>query len=148
MSRVVRATVALIALVAGTSSLQPVHADGAGLDCTLKFYLSTWSVVAKHSEGSGIVKCEDGATMRVHIVAKGASLAGKAHVDGGTGRFSPLRSLAEILGSYDGASDAKTTSSSDLVLTKGAVSLAIAGTGEGVDLRVDVGELTLTRGGK
>jgi hypothetical protein len=34
------------------------------------------------------------------------------------------------------------------LLTKGTVSLALGGAGEGVDLGIDVGELTLTPGNK
>lgn len=133
-----------IALGSGTASASA----SADLDCKLQFSLSTWSAIYKHSEGSGIVTCEDGKSMRVRIVAKGAGLTvGKSHVDGGTGRFSDVHRLTDVFGSYAQAEAhaGAVKSGTAQVLTKGEVSLALAGAGEGVDLGIDVGELTLTR---
>lgn len=139
----------LIAL--GIIAFYPSHAraeHSADLDCKLKFSLSTWSAIYKHSEGSGIVTCEDGKAMRVNIVAKGIGLTvGKSHVDGGTGRFSDVHSISEVFGSYAEAEAhaGVVKSGTAQVLTKGTVSLALAGAGEGVDLGIDIGEFTLTR---
>jgi hypothetical protein len=118
------------------------------LDCKLQFSLSTWSVIYKHSEGSGIVTCENGKSMRVRIAAKGVGLTvGKSHVDGGTGRFSDVYRLTDVFGSYAQAEAHAgiVKSGTAQVLTKGEVSLALAGSGEGVDLGVDIGEFTLSR---
>lgn len=142
-------TGALVAFAA--IGLYPGHsraADSADLDCKLKFSLSTWSVIYKHSEGHGVVTCEDGSSMRVHIVARGAGLTvGKSKIDGGTGRFSDVHRIDETLGSYaEAEAHAGVVKSGDAqVLTKGNVSLALAGNGEGVDLGIDIGALTLTR---
>ena len=43
----------------------------ASLDCKLKFSLSTWSAIYKHAEGSGVVTCENGSSLRVAISSKG-----------------------------------------------------------------------------
>jgi len=136
--------VATIALYPGAARAEK-HAD---LDCKLQFSLSTWSAIYKHSEGSGVVTCEDGKSMRVSIVAKGVGLTvGKSHVDGGTGRFSDVHSLTDVFGSYAQAEAhaGVVKSGTAQVLTKGEVSLALAGSGEGVDLGIDIGEFTLTR---
>lgn len=136
--------VATIALYPGAARAEK-HAD---LDCKLQFSLSTWSAIYKHSEGSGVVTCEDGKTMRVSIVAKGVGLTvGKSRVDGGTGRFSDVHTLADVFGSYAQAEAhaGVVKSGTAQVLTKGEVSLALAGAGEGVDLGIDIGEFTLTR---
>lgn len=141
------ALVAFTAIALCPSQSRAEHS--ADLDCKLKFSLSTWSVIYKHSEGSGIVTCENGKSMRVRIVAKGAGLTvGKSHVDGGTGRFSDVHGMSEILGSYAQAEAhaGVVKSGTAQVLTKGTVSLALAGAGEGVDLGIDVGEFTLSRG--
>lgn len=145
-------TMRLGALLAiGTIALgcSAAYASGsADLDCKLKFSLSTWSAIYKHSEGSGIVTCEDGKSMHVRIVAKGVGITvGKSHVDGGTGRFSDVHRLTDVFGSYAQAEAhaGAVKSGTAQVLTKGEVSLALAGAGEGVDLGIDVGELTLTR---
>lgn len=137
--------VATIALYPGAARAASATAD---LDCKLQFSLTTWSAIYKHSEGSGIVTCENGKSMRVRIVAKGAGLTvGKSHIDGGTGRFSDVHALGDVFGSYAQAEAhaGMVKSSTAQVLTKGEVSLALAGTGEGVDLGVAVGEFTLSR---
>jgi len=148
MTRTTRIASALIAL--GTIAVYPGHAraeSSAELDCKLKFSLSTWSVIYKHSEGSGVVTCENGRSMNVNIVAKGAGLTvGKSHVDNGTGRFSDIHRISDVLGDYAQAEAhaGVVKSGTAQVLTKGTVSLALAGDGEGVDLGIDVGKFTLT----
>jgi hypothetical protein len=124
------------------------YATEASLDCKLHFSLNTWSIIYKQSKGSGVVDCADGTSMRVYISAKGAGLtAGKSRVNNGTGKFSDVRSINDVLGSYaEGEAHAGVVKSGDAqVLTKGTVSLALAGDGEGVDLGIDIGDLTLTR---
>lgn len=132
----------------GAVSAVPVHAAAeANLDCKMKFSLTGWSAIYKHAEGSGIVTCENGQSMRVHLEAKGGGLTvGKSHIDNGTGRFTDVHSIGEVLGSYaEGEAHAGIVKSGTAqVLTKGTVSLALAGAGEGVDLGIAVGELKLT----
>ena len=149
MRRITLIASALIAL--GTIAVYPGHAradKSADLDCKLKFSLSTWSVIYKHSEGSGRVTCENGKSMSVNIAARGAGLTvGKSHVSDGTGRFSDVHRMSDVLGSYAQAEAhaGVVKSGTAQVLTKGSVSLALAGAGEGVDLGIDVGEFTLSR---
>jgi len=148
MKRIATAS-ALFALLSLTSFASSAKAEGAAdLDCKLKFSLTTWSAIYKHSEGSGVVTCENGKSMRVRIAARGGGLTvGKSHIDDGTGRFSDVHHMSEILGSYAeaGAHAGVVKSAEAQVLTKGNVSLALAGHGEGFDLGADVGEFTLTR---
>jgi hypothetical protein len=55
--------------------------------------------------------------------------------------------MSDVLGSYAQAEAhaGVVKSGTAQVLTKGPVSLALAGAGEGVDLGIDVGEFTLSR---
>lgn len=135
----------------GTCAAYPVHhaqAASAELDCKLKFSLTTWSVIYKHSEGHGRVTCNNGTSMRVTILAEGAGLtAGKSHINDGTGRFSDIHRIDDVLGSYaQGEAHAGVVKSGTAqLLTKGDVSLALAGNGEGVDIGIDVGKFTLSR---
>ncbi len=129
----------------------PARAAEAELDCKLRFSLSGWSVIYKHAEGRGEVKCADGTSMRVAIASKGGGLTvGKSHIDDGTGKFSDVHRIDDVLGSYaQGEAHAGLVKSGTAqVLTKGTVSLALAGKGEGVDIGIDVGEFTLTRAGR
>ncbi len=124
------------------------YASEATLDCKLHFSLNSWSVIYKQAKGSGLVECADGTSMHVHISAKGGGLTvGKSRISNGTGKFSDIRSINDVIGSYaQGEAHAGVVKSGDAkVLTKGTVSLVLAGDGEGVDIGVDVGDFTLTR---
>jgi len=128
-------------------STQAKAAD-AELDCKLDYSITGWSAIYKHSSGTGTVHCANGDTMRVKIKAKGVGLtAGKWRIDDGNGRFSDVHRISDVLGNYAHAEAhaGVVKSGSAQVLSKGHVSLALAGHGEGVDLGVDIGRFTLSR---
>ena len=139
---------AAIALAMAAAIPQRAHAAGAELDCKLSFSLTGWSLIYKHAQGHGVVRCADGKSMRVNIDAKGGGLtAGKSHIDNGTGKFSDVHHIGDVLGTYaqGEASAGVVKSSTAQVLTKGTVSLALAGTGQGVDLGISFGGFTISR---
>lgn len=134
-------------LICAMAMSSPVLASD--IDCTMDYSITGWSIIYKHSTGSGTVHCNNGQTMRVKIKAKGVGLtAGKWRIDDGDGRFSDVTDISEILGKYvhSEAHAGVVKSVSTQVLTKGNVSLALAGHGEGVDLGVDIGQLKISRG--
>lgn len=144
---VLAASLALAALTAA----RPAQAADANLDCKLKFSLTGWAAIYKRAEGHGTVYCENGESMNVKITAKGGGLTvGKSHIDNGTGRFTDVHKMSDVLGTYaqGDASAGLGKSGTAQVLTKGTVSLALAGSGEGVDLGVSFGGFTLERAGK
>jgi hypothetical protein len=137
-----------ILALAGSVTATHARAEGADLDCKLRFSLTGWSAIYKHAEGHGVVTCANGTSFPVNIEAKGAGLTvGKSKIDGGTGRFTDVHTIGDVLGSYaEGEAHAGVVKSGNVqILTKGTVSLALAGAGEGVDLGIDVGEFTLTK---
>jgi hypothetical protein len=116
------------------------------LSCKLSFSLSGWSAIVSSAHGTGVVSCNDGSKLPVVITAKGGGLtAGRTKVDEGKGDFTHVHGIREVLGRYaQGEAHAGLTKSGTAqVLTKGTVSLALAGHGEGIDLGIDVGEVTL-----
>ena len=118
----------------------------ADLECTLHFSLSGWSVIYSSAHGTGTVTCSDGSSLHVVITARGGGLtAGRSHIDNGTGRFSNVHHINDVLGRYaQGEAHAGMLHSGTAqVVTKGTVSLALAGAGEGIDLGVSVGAFTL-----
>lgn len=138
---------AMACALAMTVSTQAKAAE-AELDCKLDYSITGWSAIYKHSHGTGTVHCANGETMRVNIKARGVGLtAGKWRIDDGNGRFSDVHRISEVLGHYAHAEAhaGVVKSGSAQVLTKGNVSLALAGHGEGVDLGVDIGRLTISR---
>ena len=146
--RIISVVIAAVALTgAALLAAGPARADGPDLRCKMQFSLSGWSAIYQSAHGKGVVTCGDGSVLHVLISAKGGGLtAGRWQVDDGVGTFSDVHRPSEVLGRYaeGGAHAGVVKSSAAEVLTKGTVSLALAGHGEGVDLGVAVGEVTLS----
>jgi hypothetical protein len=120
----------------------------AKVDCTMKFSLSGWSAFYKRADGTGTVTCNNGQTATVKLEARGGGLtAGKSSIENGTGEFSNVKSIDEIFGKYVNAeaSAGAVKSSAAQAMTKGEVSLALAGTGRGWDLGISFGKFTIKR---
>lgn len=135
---------ALAALALAATSA-PVRAAGP-LDCELDFSMSGWSVFYKTASGEGTVRCDNGQTLPVRISAKGGGLTfGKSRIDHGRGEFSGVRDIRDVLGTYAAAEAhaGAEKSSKAQAMTKGDVSLALAGTGQGWDIGVAFGKFVL-----
>jgi len=131
------------------SSLYSVRASAEGkLDCEMRFNLKGWSAIYKHSEGTGVITCNNGTSYPVTIVANGGGLtAGKSQIDNGKGKFSDVTNVSDLFGSYaqGDASAGVVKGGTAQVMTKGTVSLALAGAGEGVELGISFGKFTINR---
>ena len=141
------ATTAL-ACALSLGAMSPARAAHPDIDCKLHYDLTGWSLVYKHTTGRGTVTCNNGQSMRVRVSAKAVGLtAGKWHIDNGTGRFSDVHDIHDVLGRYVQASaNAGLAKSGEAqVLTKGPVQLALAGAGEGVNLGIDIGQFKISR---
>lgn len=125
-----------------------VQAQEATVDCRMDFNLSGWAIIYKEASGSGTIRCSNGQTANVDISAKGGGLAaGKYEIDDGVGTFSKVRDISEVFGTYaQAAAQAGAVKSAQAqALTKGEVSLALAGTGRGWDLGISFGGFTIER---
>lgn len=132
-------------LAIALSTLAPV-ATAAEIDCKLRFTLSGWSVFYKTAAGEGTITCDNGQRMAVRISAKGGGLSiGKSRIEDGTGEFSGVDDIRDTLGSYATAEAhaGAVKSAKAQVMTKGEVSLALAGKGKGFDLGVAFGKFTI-----
>lgn len=135
------------ALAAGLAA-PAVQAQTATVECRLDFNLSGWAVIYKEANGAGTVTCSNGQRAAVDIAVRGGGLAaGKFEIDDGQGRFSAVRDIAEVFGTYAQAEAqaGAVRSANAQALTKGEVSLALSGTGRGWDLGVSLGGFTITR---
>ena len=123
--------------------LAPVAPAQAGeLSCKMTFQLSGWSVFYKTAKGSGTVRCSNGQTLQVKLRAKGGGLTfGKTKIEHGIGKFSGISNVRDVLGRYAQAvaHAGAEKSAAAQVLTKGDVSLALSGKGEGWNLGVAFG---------
>ncbi len=126
------------------------NASAGELSCTLRFNLKGWSAFYKHSEGNGIVSCNDGSTLPVKIEAKGGGLTfGKSEIRDGRGRFSSVYNIRDVIGGYATAeaSAAAGDAVKAQVVTKGPISLALSGKGKGVELGVAFGSFIISEAG-
>ncbi len=148
MQRTLLSIAAATTCALAMSASLPAAAADADLGCKLHYNLTGWSLIYKHTTGTGTINCENGQSMRVHVGAKAVGItAGKWHIDNGTGKFTDVHRISDVLGRYAQASaNAGLVKSGEAqVLTKGEVSLALAGNGEGVNIGVDVGQFTISR---
>jgi hypothetical protein len=102
--------------------------------CRMTFDLSGWSVFYKTSSGTGVVTCDNGQRLAVKISTKGGGISfGKSKIENGTGEFSGVDDIRDVLGTYATAEAhaGAVKSCKAQVMTKGEVSLALAGTGKG-----------------
>lgn len=144
-------TVAFSAWAAGSwlAADEPKETHAAALtDCTMTFNLKGWSAFYKTSKGEGTIHCDNGQSARVRIKATGGGITfGKSEIIDGTGKFTGARGISELLGSYvQSEAHAGAGKSADAqALTKGEVSLALKGTGRGVDIGFAFGKFTIER---
>jgi hypothetical protein len=138
---------ALLLVFAGASQAGPATAD-ANIKCTIQFSMKGWSAFYKTADGAGTIKCSNGRSMKVSLSAKGGGLTvGKSSIEDGRGEFSAIGDVDELFGTYVAAEAhaGAVKSAGAQVMTKGEVSLALSGTGRGVDLGVVFGAFTISR---
>jgi hypothetical protein len=138
-------------LAVGLASASPLAAADGLTRCKMRFNLRGWSALYQTSSGTGWVHCRNGQSARVTLHGKGGGLTvGKTEITGGIGRFSGVRNIEEIYGTYARveAQAAAVKSSAAEVLTKGEVSLALSGTGRGMGVGISVGAFTIERAGR
>ena len=136
------ALVSVLALV--VIGLTPTRAE-AKTKCDLTFGMKEWAVLYKHATGSGTITCSNGQRAHVSIISKGGGLtAGKFRIEG-HGEFSEVGDIHELFGTYAQAqaNAGAVKSAAATVVTKGDISLALAGKGEGWDVGVSFGKFTL-----
>ena len=136
----------LVHAAAAALLLAALPASAADVDCRMTFDLAGWSVFYKTSAGEGTVTCDNGQRLAVRISAKGGGLSFcKSKIENGTGEFSGVRDIRDVLGTYATAEAHAGASKSTKAqaMTKGDVSLALAGKGSGWDVGVAFGKFVI-----
>jgi hypothetical protein len=137
--------VALSCAVLLAAASTPAFAGGP-ITCKLAFNLAGWSIFYKTASGTGTVSCDNGESMPVRIRAKGGGLTvGKSRIDDGSGEFSGVYNINDVLGTYASseAHAGASKSAKAMAMTKGSVSLALVGKGEGWDLGIAFGKFVI-----
>lgn len=136
-------------LAAAMAAAWAPSAIAAGpIDCRMTFNLAGWSIFYKTASGTGTVSCDNGQSMQVKIRAKGGGITvGKSRIEHGTGEFSGVYTIDDVLGTYASseAHAGASRSTKAMAMSKGDVSLALAGKGEGWDLGVAFGKFVIER---
>ena len=128
------------------SALAPVHA--AETSCSLRYDMSGGGAFYKHSTGQGEIRCSNGQTLAVSIESKGGGLTfGHSEIKDGTGKFSPVADIHDLIGGYATAeanAGGGDNASKAQVVTKGSISLALTGKGTGHTLGVSFGSFIIS----
>jgi hypothetical protein len=146
--RMVLGLSALALSLLSLTAVAPAGADAKTTVCKMNYALKGWSAFYKTSSGWGTIICDHGQTAPVKITTKGGGFtAGKSEIRDGHGKFSEVRSISELYGSYASVTAAAgaVKSSEAQAMTKGEVSLALAGTGTGVELGLSFNKFTISR---
>ena len=129
-------------------ALAPAAQAAGPIDCTMRFNVAGWSLFYKTASGTGSISCSNGQRATVKIRNKGGGLTvGKSSITGGRGEFSGVRNIDDVFGTYVTAEAhaGASKSSKAQVMSKGKVSLALAGTGQGWDLGIAFGKFVISR---
>lgn len=123
----------------------------ARTECRMTFSVSGWSAFYKTSTGTGKIRCSNGQKANVIVSSKGGGFSfGRAKIQEGIGKFTDVRDIRELFGSYvQGEAPAgagKSVKAS--VLTKGEVVLSLVGKGSGVNLGFSLGKFTIDKAGR
>jgi hypothetical protein len=143
-----KTSVILGGLTLAVAMMVGAAAPAAATDCTMKFTLKGWAAFYKTASGRGTITCDNGQSMNVRLEAKGGGLtAGKSKVDDGFGKFTEVADIKELLGAYvaANASAGAGKSSEAGVVTKGDISLALAGHGTGIELGISFGKFIIAK---
>lgn len=138
------ASAALVALMPMASAAE------RDLDCSLKFSSKQWSALYSSAVGEGVVTCKDGSSMPVAIRAKGIGItAGKWKITDGKGTFTHVARIEDVLGRYLAVSGdvGVAKAGTAQALTKGKVSLVLAGKGEGFDVGIAISGFRISKPG-
>jgi len=116
--------------------------------CTLHFDMNRWSPVFRYAEGKGVIRCDNGQSMQVSVLARGGGLTSRnARIRDAVGNFSQVLNINQLIGTYRGvAGGAGTFNAAPAnVVTNGNVSLLFARAGVGWDLGVTAGRFEIRR---
>jgi hypothetical protein len=140
----------ILAPAAWSSEPAAGNPSGKPKDCDMTYTLKGWSAVYKTAKGEGTITCTNGETAPVEISVKGGGLTfGKTDIYNGKAEISGVRSINDVYGSYATASAhaGVVKAGAVAVMTKGDVSIALAGSGEGVDVGIDFSDFTIKKVG-
>lgn len=134
--------------MAATVCAATAMAESKPTKCHIRYSLKGWAAIYESAKGTGHITCDNGQEADVIISSKGAGVAfGKETIVDGEGAFNDVHDISELYGHYVALkTDAGTGKAADSqVMTKGHVSLALAGKGKGVELGITFGDFKIEK---
>ena len=124
----------------------PIPSLAKAKSCSIKYNLTGWSFIYKAYKGSGVVRCTNGQSARVSLTLHGGGLTlGVVDIENAKGKFTGIKSLKDIYGTYFSidlhAGFAR--SAEARTLFKGYIAGGGAGVGGGYNLGVTFSGLTI-----
>jgi hypothetical protein len=116
--------------------------------CHMKYTVKGWSVFYEYATDEGTVTCDNDQSVPVTLRAIGGGLtAGKVNIVDGIGDFSEVNSIDELFGKYASAEASAGAGGAAVasVVTKGPVSIALSGKGQGMELGFSFGGFVIER---
>jgi hypothetical protein len=135
-------------LAAAAAAFLAAPAQAELTKCKMTFNMSGWSLAVKTMKGAGRVTCSNGQSADVTIEGTGIGFTiGKSDIVNGEGSFSEVKDISEIFGTYAQleARGSANKGGAAQVMTKGEISLAIAGQGRGWEAGVSLSGLSIKR---
>ena len=134
-----------------TATVFAAEKNNTLVTCQMDFSLKGWSIFYKTAEGHGRVTCSNGQHADVKLNVTGGGLSfGKMEILNGRGTFTEVLNIDEIFGGYIAAEAhaGAVKSAQASVYTKGEISLAVTGSGRGINIGIDFGKLEISKKGK
>lgn len=79
----------------------PLSSRAESKSCTIKYNLTGWSFFYQGYKGSGTVQCSNGQSARVSLTLHGGGLTlGVIDIDNAKGKFTGIKSIKDIYGTY------------------------------------------------
>jgi hypothetical protein len=146
--KIILSSIVILAMVFMLSA-GPAGAEQATTKCFMKFSLKGWSLIYETMSGTGTITCNNGQAADVKLSVKGGGLTAGVSRLHGKGEFSEVHNIRDLYGAYarSGAHAGAGGSATAQVVTKGKISLALSGTGRGVDLGLSVGNFRISPAG-
>ena len=144
----VLAAAAATGLLLGASNVSARSVDPKLTQCEMTYSLKGWSLALKVQEGHGRIVCDNGQRANVKLSANAIGFTiGRSEILGGTATFTPVKRIDDLLGDYvklDAHAGAGRSVEAS-VLSKGEVSMALGGSGNGVDAGATIGTFSIER---
>ncbi|GFO72433.1 hypothetical protein BJAS_P2672 [Bathymodiolus japonicus methanotrophic gill symbiont] len=136
----------ILKVLIGLLFLMPHVSRAESKSCSIKYNLTGWSFFYQGYKGSGLVSCTNGQSAKVSLTLHGGGLTlGVIDIDNAKGKFTGIKSIKDIYGTYFSIDvhAGFSRSAEARTLFKGYIAGGGAGVGGGYNLGLTFSGLTI-----